>query len=368
MANSNGKITAPVSISDISQVLGTTQDLTRSPNINRWAKFKPVRATFNLGSRPSDWWKADDGWCGLSIANAKISSNNDVPNIASKYTADKNNGWDYLPPRKGTDASRALDFAGYNHNVDPFVAKYTMPAKWSPKQGNVMVSFVLTMTGDDAADYLTYSDLPFNNYYLGVALISMDGTKSYRCTNSTTVENSGFNVEFNASNIAEGQYSVYPFFSSIKMGILDGNVGNAAAEIYTIPNVAPTTFVRLNDDIQLGITGIWATMADANGTWTMTYTVEIINNTQAARTFNTNYIQLRYNGKKFTDTLGSDEKQAVLNNGNAITVNADSSKRVMGIFSGIVPALRNDAIIWVSLNSSDILESAKPLNNVIPNE
>lgn len=364
MSVSNGKITIPVSISDIAQVLESTSDLTRSPNINRWAKYKPVRSTFALGSRPSDWWKADDGWCGLSIANAKISGTTDVSDIANKYTSDKNNGWDYLPPRKGIDASRVLDFAGYNHHVLPFVSGYTMPEIWSKAEGEIDVSFIITMTGEENADYLSYQDLPLQNFYLGIALISSDGSKVYRCTSDTMIDYSGFSLKFSPANIDDGQYAVYPFISDKKMTILDG--GFVAANVYTLPNVAPTTLVIQDKGVSIVIQGKFPDApAATTGLWALTLSFTVTNNTQSAIQFSTNYAQVRYSDKKFTDALLSDEKNIFLGTF-GLGAGAATVKRT--IITGISDALKNDCLIWVSLSAGLYLQSAPPMQNVVPDE
>jgi hypothetical protein len=361
MSVSNGKITIPVNISDIAQVLGSTSDLTRSSNINRWAKYKPVRSTFDLGSRPSDWWKADNGWCGLSVANAKVSNTTDVSGIASKYTDDKNNGWDYLPPRKGQDASRVLDFAGYNHNVEPFVGGYTMPEIWSKAEGEIDVSFIITMTGEENADYLSYQDLPLQNFYLGIALISSDGSKVYRCTSDTMIDYSGFSLKFSPANIDDGQYAVYPFISDKKMTILDG--GFVAANVYTLPNVAPTTLVIQDKGVSIVIQGKFPDAPATTGLWALTLSFTVTNNTQSAIQFSTNYVSVRYSDKKFTDTLLSDEKLIFVS---SFALSAGQSTVKRTIVTGISDALKNDCLIWVSLSAGLYLQSAPPLQSVQP--
>lgn len=371
MANSNGKITAPISITDISVVLGDTTDLSRSENINKWAKFKPVRRTFNVGSRPSDWWKADDGWCGLSVANAKISSTTDVSNIASKYSSANDNGWEYLPPRKGIDASRVLDFKGYNHYVLPFVTGYTMPYVWAKDAGNFQVSFKHTITDNEDADFLSYKDLPFENYYLGLALVGESNGKVYRCTNPNTIEDrdetqgSSMNMTFPVANVEIGKYMAYPFMSDKSMSILDG--GFVAANVYTLPSCGGFAIEIKNKSVTIQIQGIFSEK-ESSGFYSMTYTITITNDSQAKQVFSNNYIQLRYSNKKFTDTLLADEKQMVLNLGRDITVNAGKSETLYGVIANISESLFNDPIIWVSLDSSVVLQSAVPQQNIKPND
>ena len=118
-----------------------------SPKINMWAKYKPVRFYWNLeGDKPSEWWKGDDGWCGLDISQAKISNDTNVADIASHYTSDNKNGWNYAAPRGGdAEMFRLDDFENYNALVEPFVNGYTMPFVWTKDAGSFEVSFMHTI-------------------------------------------------------------------------------------------------------------------------------------------------------------------------------------------------------------------------------
>jgi hypothetical protein len=357
MSVSNGKITAPVSMSDIAKVLGTTQDFTRSENINPWAKFKPNRKSFALGSRPTDWWKGDDGWCGLTITDAKVSSTSDVSNIASKYTSNKRNGWKHAAPRKGIDASRMLDFDGYNHNVGAFVGGYTMPSQWAKDAGEISVAFMLTMDGGSNADYLTYKDLPFSNQYLGIALIG--DNKIYRCTNSTTIDDSGFTVKFSPQFIDAGTYDVYPFFSNnpFPLGANDDSI--YTANIYTVPNISKTTLVMAEESIVIAITCSY-TMATK-----LSYRISVTNNGAAAKTFSSNEVRVRYSGKTWNDARLSDE---VFVEGQPadFTVNAGATKAVEGNVTVSSFNLQQDSRFWISLHGGNYIRSKEVDKTIKP--
>ena len=91
------------------------------------------------------------------------------------------------------------------------------------------------------------------------------------------------------------------------------------------------------------------------------------NDAQYEQKFSNNYIQLRHRGKKFTDPLLSDEKQMELNLGREISVAAGGSETIYGVIGNIAESLVNDApIIWVSLDSSVVLQSATPEQNIRP--
>lgn len=108
MSNSNGKITAPVSIeSDIVPVLGETtyklEDLCRSSKINKWSYIKPIQ-----DSNPVE--------CSFSIAKYKESISRVF--VYAPSSTINSADYAYLPPHSNF---RATDFNGYDHNS--FAAK-----------------------------------------------------------------------------------------------------------------------------------------------------------------------------------------------------------------------------------------------------
>ena len=113
---SNGKITAPVTTTDIGTTLGTSirnvAGLCQSKLVNRWSKNKPV--VYNSTSALTD-------------AQRKLTNYGfDMNYAAGIYIPDlfnraiENPNWVYLQPQNG-NWHRMLDFNGYNHNaVEPF--------------------------------------------------------------------------------------------------------------------------------------------------------------------------------------------------------------------------------------------------------
>ena len=119
MAISNGLIIAPVSIYDVQQTLGTSNNdvgtLCRQQNVNKWAKYKPVPndiidTTPELESdktwkSTATWWKAKNGKCGLSY----------IPQPSVAYTKDaidsKHVVWSRVAPAgNDTEPYRLIDF------------------------------------------------------------------------------------------------------------------------------------------------------------------------------------------------------------------------------------------------------------------
>lgn len=149
MGFSNNKISAPVSIYDIQQVLGVNSGddgtLCRSDRINMWAKYKPVRWQYknttmalasgnvwnpNAGSG-NQWWRADSGNYGISGSGAKVDFTatyngvyNALKSLLNVLDGDLN-GWSYERPHGSLHLEgqpdqwyRIIDFLQYNHAAD----------------------------------------------------------------------------------------------------------------------------------------------------------------------------------------------------------------------------------------------------------
>lgn len=139
MGNSNGLISAPVSVFDVKSAIGTnTLDVgslcTKVTLINKFAKYKPVRlqnvidttvingvAQLNndkTWKSTTNWWRGDDGKCGLDV---------NVYDTEYKLTQGFESEWGYLVPRGGSvtpiEPYRLIDFNQYNHKAQaPFRA------------------------------------------------------------------------------------------------------------------------------------------------------------------------------------------------------------------------------------------------------
>ena len=134
MANSNGKISAPVDLeADVCKVLGLTRIDTgyvcanSHGHIRPWAKYKPVEAPVPEWDLRKRWeqrqvdgvlrwvqtatggiagYQGAAGDCGLSAAVVN------APNLAGSASA----AWRYTPP---STFYRLSDFDGYNHRAQP---------------------------------------------------------------------------------------------------------------------------------------------------------------------------------------------------------------------------------------------------------
>lgn len=238
-----------ISIPEIASVLRrTTQHLgqlagdvdgngNRVYKTNKWAKFKSVRKA-NMFASQGEWWRADDGKCGLSITVYEELSDL-VAAVRARSSALR---WDYLPPRgegsgHDTEPQRAGMFDGYYH-----LAQFPMPYlnPYSPEyevesSGNATYAsaFVVPTISDFASLCLAIADIKpngttddaLNEYYFGAVLINVDEPNSWCvCTslakikNLTTDAGSRFTVYGIASACTSGRaYSEFvaiPFFSS----------------------------------------------------------------------------------------------------------------------------------------------------------
>lgn len=102
--------------------------------INMWSKYKPVRYNFTT-IRPSNWWKAQDGNCGIYYP----SFNN---YLGVKNVWDDNlNGWVYQKPTGGASQPFRLgDFAGYAHEArNPIGGFFVSPDEVQP--GGFLASY-----------------------------------------------------------------------------------------------------------------------------------------------------------------------------------------------------------------------------------
>lgn len=157
---SNGKL-----VTNLSALCGSSK-------INKWAKYKPVRYNFTA-NRPTYWWKAVDGMCGLSVATYQVSQ------MSSVMTAIENGiTWEYLPPRGGTaEPYRLNDFAGYNTDAMFPLHEPIIPGTIYATSGTMQVNTDWEANADDTV--LNITDISdFSNYYFG-ALMKMVGTSSY---------------------------------------------------------------------------------------------------------------------------------------------------------------------------------------------
>ena len=242
MSVSNGIISAPVSISDIQNAIGTSgggdlATICRSGNINKWAKYKPVRtpvidtvtgqwnASTGRWLSSATWWKAD-GKCGLNIDT--FNSPGSMTNPSSFLYKLKNGllPWEYLLPQGGSQSPyRQQDFARYWHDAVPAVGECSVKdgdIVWVHRTGQATT---LQIDYDAPADddlNLTLKDFtigstPLPQCYLGMLLWRDNGNYLLVTTNQPMGTGNSVSIEVEIGYSDTGNWSMVPFICSSRI-------------------------------------------------------------------------------------------------------------------------------------------------------
>ena len=213
MSHTTHTITSPVSIYDLQQVLGIGGNgdlgtIIKQGNINKWAKYKPVRlakiSTLDDWNAATHSWKDNATWylgekesgelCGMSFAytsqipltDMEGSTTNLYPKAGTFFykIIQGDLHWNYLRPSGGTGTPfRLTDFAGYQHtSVCPLPRTTTRNA-----QVTVSLTYAveLDLTDESTLGNLELTDLKPNinnqkwidlsQMYVGVLFWHTDG-------------------------------------------------------------------------------------------------------------------------------------------------------------------------------------------------
>jgi hypothetical protein len=313
--NSNGIITAPVSIDDVKTVLGITSNdlavLCSSPKINMWAKYKPVPLNKNFHSDEWDqtnkkwrsdsiWWKGSDGHCGITITAVKAAT---YTAVAALYNG-SDNGWKYSHPSGGNSAPYRLDdFIGYVHTAIASVSDFS-GTKTGYTDTIVEFSIAYTIGGSDTS--LALSDIsdgtPFADMYFGIYI---HGAKAdIRLTSSATLANGGTSVSVPGYKLVDGTYTVYPFLCSEMIGISDADM---AADFYTLPNCNAQSLKILEASITVDA----AAMSYSATAGTAEYRVEVKNLTGNSVSLTSLIVEARVN-EDDSAPLSGDESRIII--------------------------------------------------------
>lgn len=346
MSISGSRIIPPISLREVYTLMGVTptngiHDLgyicgNRHLRTNPWALYKPERvntpAEITLAQR-----KANN--CGLTPY--LVSTLSGLADAYQQHDTDMH-GWIYNAPRPGTDWCRLTDFVGYNHAAKPPYTKLNAPEEVALTQGTFMFTCMLGVAGGDS---VTFSDLQgLGSLYFGIYIT---GTRTLFATNDSP--NTG-SVQFSTAGFVEGQYTAYPFLSSVPQ---TQGASIQAGRFYTVPGIYPADFNVRRSSISIVITA-----RKGNGTVPIiTYTVSVYNYS-GTTTLQNNRIFLRYGDKDFGDTLVSGEQYRDFDD---VTVNAGSTVVANGNFTGIPDDLYANPRIWVSMGNGRYIGSAVPM-------
>ncbi len=208
MSYANGIITAPVSISDVQHVLGVSNTdlaaLCTHQNINKWAKYKPVNFAQLFTTNFPNWWKGDNGKCGLYIK--PYSSVIDVANNPSN--------WDYQRIGGGSQAPyRLTDFNGYNNSATSFTKINYIPSQIDGDQVTVLAVSRIFYSYDEVEKNLSIWDI-FQSPKYCVSLVR-DMTDIIATNDDEGYMTDGLNTaHINLSTISAGTYTLVEYIKA----------------------------------------------------------------------------------------------------------------------------------------------------------
>lgn len=282
--NSNtGKITPPVSISDIQSAIGNSSGdlatLCKAPTVNMWAKYKPVQLyqvidTTGQYNFTQNRWKTQTElggerawWKGLTTQMGGITapgSVNNIPGFTSlsaciaAYDGGLN-GWVYNQPQIGTlHPFRQTDFAHYNHQAPPAIENFYVP-DIIPNQGRLFASALMSMP-DENGDYISLIDFKndsyFANFYFGAAIYNQSDVLQCR---ATALEDGMAGVIIKLPTLTINQnYKVYPFFCNKVLYINDAS-DPSGSRFLPCPNLTYKTMyvVDRNYFVDIAVSAAW---------------------------------------------------------------------------------------------------------------
>ncbi len=289
------------------------------PNINKWAKYKPVRYnSVNINRLSESWWRAQDGNCGLNIPV--------YPNIAAMFTALRNNTvmWDYLKPSGGaTQPFRIADFGGYEHTAQPPFVPQQLNSTYYRTLGIIGTALDLR---PQSSNELSVSDLGsaynLGAMYFGVALCQQ-GTSGYKymTQNITMSAGGGGGLDIPISSELGTYEVVYFLAEKSKLSFSDPDITNT---FIPIPNAMQIVYIE-NSPITVYVSGTFAMM-------TANYEITIQNNQANTLILNGCNIAFRYGNKLPSDALVVGEKNKSLG---TVTVQGNSSVTLTGVITAV---------------------------------
>lgn len=267
----NGIVTTPINVADLSQLLNRSQEninkveysnlltsvggLCTHPNINKWAKYKPVRYagvvkkdTFNAqgkwekGEGSNGWWMGD----GQGIMNIpKLNGENETTLIDSIASA---NEWTYNKPTGGeTSPFRLSDFIGYKHNAECPAYPFLPLVLYINTPNTCGFSLVNTddyeFTPEEFFEELFVKSGSIQEVYLGIVVRAYDVIFRTR-TNSDIIGSLpnilNYTIEFSENGVDSDNNHFYKL-----------TVGNT--ELNVIYNTLDTGLAGNNTEIEIGL-------------------------------------------------------------------------------------------------------------------
>lgn len=267
----DGKVTTPINVADLSQLLNRSQDdinkveysnlltsvggLCTHPNINKWAKYKPVRYagvvkkdTFNAqgkwekGEGSNGWWMGD----GQGIMNIpKLNGESEATLIDSIKLVKE---WSYNKPTGGeTSPFRLSDFIGYKHNAECPAYPYLPLALFINKPNFCGFELVNTddyeFTPEEFFEELFVKSGSIQEVYLGIVVRAYDSIFRTR-TNSDIIGSLPDTLDYTISFSENGVDSDNNHLYKLTIG---------STELNVIYNTLDTGLAGNNTEIEIGL-------------------------------------------------------------------------------------------------------------------
>lgn len=226
--------------------------------INKWSRYKPVRYNFTT-SRPENWWKAQNGMCGLSIPVYTSIGNINTAGTFLYQLTNQLDSWDYEAPQGGdTSPYRLEDFCGYNPDAICPIGMSSQTEYYINQSGDLQIDFELAVPAGSTYN-LTLSDIEIDGtslseYYMGAMLVK---EKTYLIGTSTSKIGTG-SLSMIISGLTSshvGTWKVYAFISSSQFDA-DGDV--VAGKYACFPTKSLTIQIRdAGTIVQIYCQGYW---------------------------------------------------------------------------------------------------------------
>lgn len=293
--------------------------LCRSTNINKWSKWKPIRADNVTG--------IDTGILAGATYGLNISSYGSVASVVSAYGI--NGGlWAYLMPRGGAvdEPYRIGDFRNYDHSSPPFVGAASVTRVVNKNGLNPFVEASI-IAAEPTATQIGWDNIITGSKRFYAVLMSgstiIDAEIGALASTKT--------LSMDVSALSAGNY---------KMWLMLANTG--LTQFHTIDGVSAVGYdVTISSyDVQVNISGYFA---EAEIGWEVRYTVSIINTRNVSVTLTNCATKLRDASKAYADTPVTGEKSWTFGN---IVVPPNSIHTEEQVFVNVNPNLFTGWRLW----------------------
>lgn len=400
MSHSNGKISPPVNITDIMNVLGINDtrifNLCRSTNVNMWSKWKPLPKTIidTTNQRNSDntwktdaqlvasgitpWWKGVGGNYGIDFSDAYVGvslgsyKTRDALNELALKIDGSNNGWYRLTPNSSTHSKSYDDFNGYNHNASIPLSSGIQKDVEASGDSSYKVTMNVRETPDDIPisnrDYLKPQDVTSYTLHVGLAIFKLSSGTYSAIAWTTGYDWLGYGINTQdgpdgitdfgdngvSSKLKDSEtYYLLPFFSSEELPQsaenMSKNVTSASTVFFTAPNTTFSEFkaYRMSSSQTIGMPEL--TVRKISVLWNIRTTL-VLNSTYRGYNGGTaTNVTLAIVNELWVDGMMVQGSYAYYNNFGSVVVGQDEVKTV-GSTNWVILDSSHEwrAIAWVN--------------------